>query len=469
MPTRWGTHLGGSDPTEQLAHFLKPRELLLVLDNFEHLLESVNLLCDLLLAAPHLKMLVTSREVLNLRAEWVFPVEGLSFPPQDHGESIDHFDAVRLFVNRARHVRRDFALPNERDAVAQICRLLDGSPLGIELAASWLTTLSSAEIAAEIQRGLDFLTTSLHDMPERHRSIRAVFDQSWQRLTADEQRVLAKLTVFRGGCRRDAAVEVAGADLSTLSSLVAQSMLYLRESGRYDLHELLRQYAEARLHEAPEEEQAAHDLHCAYYAQSLSEIEPQLKGKGYLEALDAIQEEIDNVRAAWRWAVTHDRQDDIQRSMHSIMLFFQIRARVQRAMIFSRWPRSACARQKQCFSARSSCSRDGSLIFWAATWILVYGCQKECLFCKPAEGWIRCRSAESILHYYAEQPAEQASLRDLYHQNLTTYRARADRWGAAWTLMALGMLERRAKQYATAYACLQESTALIARWVIAGR
>jgi predicted ATPase/DNA-binding CsgD family transcriptional regulator len=303
---------GARDPTEHLLAGLRGRAALLVLDNFEHLLEGAALLPRLLAAAPGVRLLVTSREALALQEEWRYPVQGLPYPagagaadPEgpEGPEGPEAYAAVRLFAERARRGRRGFSLAEEGAAVARVCRLVEGLPLALELAAAWTSVLSCAEIATDLALGLDVLATRLRDVPERHRSMRAVFDGSWARLDDRQRAALARLSVFRGGFRREAAEAVAGAAPATLAALVDGSLLRLEPGGRYQLHELLRQYAEERLWEAPEAAAAAEARHGAYFAGWLGDLLPRLLGEGQGEALATLGADRDNVRAAWRWAV----------------------------------------------------------------------------------------------------------------------------------------------------------------------
>ena len=179
-----------------------------------------------------------------MQSEWVLDVHGLGLAENGNGGS----GALRLFVERATQVEPGFSLDDgERVEALRICRLVEGLPLGIELAASWVSMLSCAEIADEIEQNIDFLATSMRDVPERHRSLRAAFDQSWRLLSGEQQDVLARLSVFRGDFGREAAAAVADADLRLLSDLVSKSLVRRSDFGRYELHELLRQYAAEKL------------------------------------------------------------------------------------------------------------------------------------------------------------------------------------------------------------------------------
>jgi predicted ATPase len=170
---------GPRTASAQLLDYVRDQQLLLVLDNFEHILAGASVIGDLLEAAPGLKIMTTSRERLNLHAEHVIRLAGLPFPVDDNDNPRD-YDAVKLFVRRALSVRSDFAVDEASlQVVARICRLVEGLPLALELVVRWLQVLSLEEIAAEIEKGLDVLTANTRDVPERHRSLRAVIDQSW--------------------------------------------------------------------------------------------------------------------------------------------------------------------------------------------------------------------------------------------------------------------------------------------------
>ena len=306
---------GPADPKLQLLNYLREKQMLLVIDNVEHLLEEGNfqgtiaeLLIELLQDTARLKLLITSREVLNLQGEWCFEVQGLSFPEVEQMEQWNEFDAVSLFVQRARRARAGFEMNAEdKIGILRVCRLVEGLPLAIELAASWTRILSPAEIATEIGQSLDFLNAQLRDLPERHRSVRAVFDYSWQMLPPEEKRVLGRLSVFRGGFQRQAAEQVGGASLSVLSSLVMRSLLRRTVAGRYDLHELIRQYAALKLAEDSDELHAAQERHSLYYLGLLEQKERKLFSHDQLEAKSELTSEIDNLRAAWDWSVNHKR------------------------------------------------------------------------------------------------------------------------------------------------------------------
>ena len=223
----------GHDTLEnQLLQYLQEKKILLLFDNFENVLDSVGILIKILQHVPEIKLLVTSREALGLPEERLYPLEGLPTPQSYETDNIESSAAVELFVERARQVRPDFSLADNCPSVVRICQLVEGLPLAIEIAASWIKTLRCSEISAEIQQNLNFLTSNLRHVPERHRSMQAVFAQTWGHLTDDEQALFKKLAVFRGGFRREAVESIAGASLPLLSSLLDKCLLRLEASGR---------------------------------------------------------------------------------------------------------------------------------------------------------------------------------------------------------------------------------------------
>ncbi|MGE5249410.1 MAG: ATP-binding protein [Bacteroidota bacterium] len=295
---------GGTDPRAQLLDFLRVQEMLLVLDNLEHLLDGVDFIAEILQSAPHLKILCTSREQLNLRGEWVFEVGGLEFPPGEDAGTPGDYAATALFVQAAQRAKVGFTLtPADAPLVSHICRLVEGMPLAIELAAPWVRTLSFQEIAQEIEQSLAILSTSARDVPERHHSIQAIFDHSWDLLSENERSALACLSVFRGGFTRQGAEHVAGASLPVLSSLVSRSLVQRTQAGRYHLHELLRQYAAVRLQVGEGAQLAAQERHYCFYLPGAEAAKWDLTGPRQSEGLMWFEQEHDNLRAALDWAL----------------------------------------------------------------------------------------------------------------------------------------------------------------------
>lgn len=322
---------GQEDLQTQLVRYVADKSMLLVLDNFEHLLENTHLLVNLIEHAPGVKLLVTSREVLNLRYEWVWPLTGMPFPDSLDVAAPEAYSAVQLFVEYAQRIRPGFSLADDKAGVIRICQLVEGVPLALELAASWLRLLSSAAIADEIKRSLDFLSTNLRDVPQRHRSMRAVFNQSWETvLTPDERDVFKRLSVFRGGFAREAAESVAGASLQVLSALADKSLIRTdaHHPQRYQIHELLRQYAQDQLEQNPADVEAVRDAHCAYYMDFMVQRQHAIFAMLDRHIRQEISIEIDNVRTAWQRADA----ELLQKTSQTLEHFFETQGRSREAV-----------------------------------------------------------------------------------------------------------------------------------------
>ncbi|MBN1429492.1 MAG: tetratricopeptide repeat protein [Anaerolineae bacterium] len=323
---------GSSSPREQLIAALAGQELLVLLDSFEHLMGGADLVADILSGAPQVKIIATSREKLDLQGEWVFVVDGLSIPPEglQDAAKLESYDAVACLVQRARQHQSDFALKGKEGDIARLCRLLGGSPLGIELAVALLPVLSCAQIVAEVERGLDVLVSTRRDVPERHRSLRAVFDHSWQLLSAEERQIFPWLSVFRGGFTVEAASQITGADLAILSRLVAKSLLRVTVGkegapARFDIHEILRQYAQEMLDTQPEAQQRVRVAHSTYYAGVMQQQGEWWRQEEYRKTLAIISQDMDNIRAAWQRAITDRNTQIITQVMHSLYRFYDMR------------------------------------------------------------------------------------------------------------------------------------------------
>lgn len=298
-----------ASPEQRLIDHLRSRELLLVLDNFEHLLAGVDLITQIIQQAPKVTLLITSRERLALQVEQVFELEGLDYPASDVTTDLEHHQAVQLFIERAQRLQRKFQLTlDNAAAVARICRLVEGLPLAIELAASTVGVQSCAAIADEIAGNLKSLTTKFRDVAERHRSMWAALEHSWRLLTRDEQAVFRCLSVFRGGFQLEAAQHIAGASATMLAALIDKSLVQREIAGRYDLHDLLRQYGQEKLIEAGKLDQA-HEQHLAWFLQFAAGAESLLMGKEQATWLEQLEAENDNLRAALQWALEHDLFD----------------------------------------------------------------------------------------------------------------------------------------------------------------
>lgn len=317
----------GREPKQQLLHYLREKRMLLILDNVEHLLDEAAIVSEILEAAPNLQIIATSRERLNLKSETLYVINGMDFQNGAMPERALECDTAKLFLQSAKRVKSGFTVePDETDQLMSICRLVDGMPLAIELAAAWVDVLSLQEIASEITTNLDFLSTNMRDIPPRHHSIRAVFEYTWKRLSAAEQSALMKLAVFRGGCTREAAEEITGANLLLLRTLVNKSLIRCTPNGRYELHALLRQFAEVRL-ESMGELATTQIAYSRHYADILYGLNAQLRGAGQAAALDTIERDLENIRAGWQQAIDYQLVDVIARYLEGLYYYFDMRSR----------------------------------------------------------------------------------------------------------------------------------------------
>lgn len=312
-----------------LVRSLSKRQVLLLLDNFEQVLPAAPHIAELLRAAPRLKALVTSRELLHLSGEHDFPVPPLALPPVLAPQSTLHrlaplpferlaqYEAVRLFVQRAEALKPDFAFgPDNSDAVAGICRKLDGLPLAIELAAARVRYLSPQAILDRLQNSLALLTGGAIDLPPRQRTLKATIEWSYDLLNEEEKRLFRRLAVFRGGSTLEAIEAVYNADqaldmepLDGVASLTDKSLLQrevgVRDEPRFVLLETIHEYIKGKLDES-EEAQAVHVHHAMYFTRLAERAGPELTGPQQAEWLDRLQIEEDNFRAALEWAYQND-------------------------------------------------------------------------------------------------------------------------------------------------------------------
>lgn len=326
-----GIALQGSDPRTALLQSLRSKQLLLILDNFEQLLvagsEAVDLVVELLGAALGVQIIVTARERLKLRNEQAYPVQALDFSVTATLAEATTSAAVRLFVQSVQRVQTDFHLTATNLApVLRICQLVQGMPLGLELAAANAVGVPLRAIADAIEQSLEFLAVDWRDVPERQRSMRAIFTWSWQLLSPAEQRILRQSAVFRGGFTYAAAQTVTEATLPLLGRLVDKSLFQWQTTatgeGRYVLHELLRQFAEEEL-KASGERAEVEKQHGRYYLAYLAARGLRLGRHEPKEASTEIQAELDNIRQAWQWATKQGRVAELDQATYAWWQFCQ--------------------------------------------------------------------------------------------------------------------------------------------------
>lgn len=462
---------GRHDPQAQLVQHLRDKEMLLVLDSLEHVLESSDLLAEILKHAPRVMVLATSRERLNLQEEWVYEVVGLKYPASpltslltegESEETLESYSAITLFRQRARQAQQRFEISkSEAPHVTRICQLVEGMPLGIELAAAGVTLRSCAEIAQTIEHNLDVLTTMLRNVPERHRSMRATLDYSWSLLTEQEQRFLARLSVFRGGFEAEAGEQVAGVTLAALAALVDKSLLRRDAAGRFELHELVRQYAA----EKPPDATPVQNQHCVYYAAYLHQREQALHGEGQKATVEAIHAEIENVRATWRRAVDQRMEQALDQSLESLHWFYDMQSWFQEAeAVFGQ-----AAQVVEALSGRPKADRLLGRLLAAqggACFRLGRYEQARELIQKSLSIFRRLNERQELafalialghvaLYQHGRDDAQQC-----YEESLAIHREIGHARGMAEALNSLGVILRERGQYAQAKQALEEALAI---------
>lgn len=323
-----GIHQSDQQSAEELKTrllaALKEQETLIVLDNFEHVILAKELIVEILDVAPKVQVLITSREALGLYNEHIYDLSGLATPPLDSVEQIEIYDAVQLFIRNARRIKTDFVLTDDsKPAVAKICNLLQGSPLALELASVWIRLMTPKEIAEELSRNLDILESDYPDLPQRHRSLEAVFEHSWELLSQGEQQTLQRLAIFEGGFSKDAAVNITNVSLRSMFSLANKSLLKRNEAGRYSSHLVVEQYSRRRLLADEMLHEALAKKHASYYATWIKET---IETKSQNVWIEEISENYSNFEAALRWAEASQENLMLLKLARSGYPFWKIRS-----------------------------------------------------------------------------------------------------------------------------------------------
>lgn len=460
----------GNPEKQQLLDYLRQKEMLLILDNFEHVLAGATLVSDILKLAPGVKILATSRERLNLQEEQIFQVQGLDFPDWETPEDAARYAAVRLFLQSARRVQPNFELsPADLAPLTRICRQVRGMPLAIILAAAWVEMLTPAEIAAEVSQNLDFLATEMRDTPERQRSLRAVFDYSWNLLNQREQEIFCRLSVFRGGFSRPAGQEIGGASLRDLMALVNKSLLHRFPTGRYDVHEVLRQYAAEKLAQSPEGDAPVRDRATTYYAAALERRADDLLGPRELEALDDIESDSENVRAAWYWAVAQGQVARLAQMVDGLAGFYLQRGRYQEGEAACQAAAASLVKQanpeathllarlwtRQSLFARvlGRPTEGGQLLDQALA--LLDDPALAAVDTRPARAFILQQRGMSLTNIGQREAGQQ-----VFQEHLALRRELGDDWGIALGLWSLSYVEWLMGNYDTAWSLAAESLEL---------
>ena len=325
---------GKQEPADQLKHYLSRREITLVLDDFDELIAGADVVLDLLDGSPGLHLLVTSRERMNVRSERVFELGGLQIPGIDSKIQGMETGSVRLFEQHAYRVHPALSLETEREGIIRICRLLEGIPLGIELAAQWTRVLTCKEIADEIMHDIDFLETLERDVPERHQGMRVTFDRSWELLSENERNCLKGLSVFHGGFRRDAAEIVAGVTLRLLSVFMNKSLISRNSFGRYRFHELIRQYCDRKLRDDPDLLHNVTSRFMAFYGTFLDRELNHVWKIEHRQIMEEMELELSNIRIAWDSALRHSRFDVLMKMYRPVYTFFETKGWIRESHDF---------------------------------------------------------------------------------------------------------------------------------------
>jgi len=465
-----GLALSQADPCRQLLDYLRAKSLLLILDNFEHVMDGAPLVADILAEAPGVKIVATSRARLDLQGEHLFYLAGMDLPSST-AATLDN-DAIRLFLQGARRVRPGYE-PDAADLkqIVRICRLVEGMPLGILLAAAWLEMLSPAEIAAEIARSYDFLETGLRDLPERQRSMRAVFEYSWNLLTEREREIFQSLSAFCCNFTRDAAQQITGATLRELMALTTKSLLYRTPDGRYEGHGMLQQYAAARLDASPDGGQAVRDRYAAYYLDLLSSWEADLRGSRQQEALAAIDAEADNIRTAWAWAAERGKFERLGPAMDSLGRFYTWRGRYAEGESSFRLAAGRLAELGETLPVQLL----AKALAWQSIFYRALG-QPELDRQRGQQALMLLEGAATVgqgddlrpekafVHMQVgialTRSGDHRAARRHYGQSLVLYRALGDAEGAAEALFGLGWVAARLSQFDEARRLCEESLAV---------
>ena len=488
----------GQSPAQRLKDYLQDKQILLVLDNFEQLVSSALLLSDLLGIAPGLKIMVTSREVLRLRAEREFPVPPMQLPERGRSSSpelLSQYEAVKLFIQRALEVKPDFQVTNSNaPAVAEICHRLDGLPLAIELAATRIRMLTPQAILTRLGRMLNLLTGGAIDSPLRQQTLSATIEWSYDLLTSEEQLFFRRMAVFSGGCTLDAAeavcsdfgleksgleTEIRNPKLSVfegLTSLVEKSLLHSYEGPggepRFVMLETIHEYALERLEESREEAEALKRQHALFFTRLAQEAKTHLRGPGQATWMDILEAERDNIRAALLWA-QEARQVDIALGLAGALSDFWHR----RGDVSEGRAHLAAALQLEApeglsgaagvegdegsphMEARSEALLGaGLLAFWQGDYAASRDYYEQSLvISKRFQDGARMIRAVSGLGDVARFQGNFDGAKFLFEESLALSERIQDLWGLAKSFSNLGYLAYRASNHAEARALHEES------------
>jgi DNA-binding SARP family transcriptional activator/predicted ATPase len=439
----------------QLANYLRKKSLLLLLDGFEHLLAGAGMLVEILREAPGLKILVTSRTRLNIKSENLYLLAGMEYP-EDTASQVEILtaDAVELLLANLKRVQQAYE-PAAEDLkhLLQICRQIQGMPLGIMLAASWGATYSIAEVAERVSQSLDFLVADWTDVPARQRSLRATFDHSWNLLDERQRHIFQSITVFRGVFSRDAARVISGATHYELRALVDRSLLWNKTSGWYEVHELLRQYGREKLAQSAEVEQKVCNRHSSHYLSQLARLGDGLNSDQQEASLGRIDLEHENYRAAWNWASGQGAWVQIAQVLEALCQYYDLRLRYQDGESACRTALNGIPQDSDTAEVRLLLAR---ILTWQSCFTRLLG-QPDVAFqlLDQGKGYFEKTKATEDQFTYVEAFLTLEQGNNYFHRNRTAatqcyqhslhiYRGLGDSWGIAKALSRLGIIAHHA-------------------------
>ncbi len=475
----------GQPLSETLAGYLSSRQLLLLLDNFEQVVEAAPVVADLLATAPRLKVLVTSREVLHLSGEYEFQVPPLDLPNPRRLPSLQtlsQYDAVALFIHRAQQVKPDFEVTSHNaPAVAEICYRLDGLPLAIELAAARIRLLPPEALLARLQSRLKLLTGGARDLPTRHQTLRGTIQWSYDLLPPAEQMLFRRLSVFRGGCSLEAIEAVCNADgalmidvLDGVASLADKSLVRQEsaagDEARILMLDTIREYATELLHQSGEQEaQQLYRQHALYYLMLAGQAEVALRGPEHILWLERLEVEHDNLRAAFEWAFDHAEAELALDLVGTLWHFWETRGYASEAI---QWVDAALSLPgaEECTLARAKALMAASASAW-----FKYDVVSARRYAEESAAILRKEQSDPATIFYlagallflgisigylSTNVEDYKKGREITDEALKLAKATGDRWLQATGMLDLGLLENRWGNYPEARKALEEGLTL---------
>jgi DNA-binding SARP family transcriptional activator/predicted ATPase len=480
LPAALAAALGGlalnddASVADQVIGFLRHRQLLLVLDNFEHLRKGAGWLRAVLEAAPGVEMLVTSRLPLDLKHEERLPLDGLTYPaPGAAVEQAADYPALRLFVQAARRVQHRFHLtPANVADVIRICAQVDGRPLALEIAASWLRVYDCAGIVREIERSFSFLATEQRDVPLRQRSIQTVFDHTWELLTPQQRRTLTDLIVLQGPFSLEAALAVSEALVIDVAALLDASLVQRRSDGWYEIHYLLRQLAgqKGQSHARYAELHAqALRRHSVYHLAYLADQQTALVGPQPHEAVAQVRRRLDDIRQAWRLAGETGCIANLEASLDGLARFYDSSGLIQEGGEVLEWSVLQVRRGAEHHGAAAPVAHLLSrLLIWQAHFLDRRGqglaaidLLEQAMPLAEQSGDVRAQSeCHSMLGALLPHRGQFALAQQHQEQAVAAFRTLGDDLRLALALTRLGVLHWRRGSTSDAQAYLEEALTL---------